>query len=104
MSTLVMSLGMIAFFAVVMAIAWRRYQRHAAKAAERSQTNLVQLLMESEVIAAQSRAAQNNLPEPSNVEASAHVDSPDNRDAHAQARTPGTRAPGIDARGAHEHN
>jgi len=34
-STLVMSLGMIAFFAVVMAIAWRRYREHAAKAAER---------------------------------------------------------------------
>ena len=99
MSTLVMSLGMIAFFAVVMAIAWRRYRGHAAKAAERSQTNLVQLLMQSEVIAAQSRAAQNNLPEPSNVEASAQVDSPDNRVAHTQAE-----APGIDARGAHEHN
>lgn len=99
MSTLVMSLGMIAFFAVVMAIAWRRYREHAAKAAERSQTNLVQLLMQSEVIAAQSRAPQNNLPEPSNVEASAFIDSPDNRVAHKQAA-----APGIDARGAHEHN
>lgn len=94
-----MSLGMIAFFAVVMAIAWRRYRGHAAKAAERSQTNLVQLLMQSEVIAAQSRAAQNHLPEPSNVEASAQVDSPDNRVAHTQAEEPG-----IDARGAHEHN
>ena len=99
MSTLVMSLGMIAFFAVVMAIAWRRYQRHAAKAAERSQTNLVQLLLESEVIAAQSRAAQNNLPEPSNVEASAQVNSPNNRVADVQ-----TKPTGLDARGAHEHN
>ena len=99
MSTLVMSLGMIAFFAVVLAIAWRRFQRHAAKAAERSQTNLVQLLLESEVIAAQSRAAQNNLPEPSNVEASAHADSPNNRVADAQ-----TKPTGLDARGAHEHN
>ena len=99
MNTLVMSLGMIAFFAVVMAIAWRRYREHAAKAAERSQTNLVQLLMQSEVIAAQSRAAQNNLPEPSNVEASAQVNSPDNRVADAQ-----TKPTGIDARGAHEHN
>ena len=94
-----MLLSMIAFFAVVMAIAWRRYQRHAIKAVERSQTNLVQLLMDSEVIAAQSRAAQNNPPESSNVEASAFIDSPDNRVAHTQAE-----APGIDARGAHEHN
>lgn len=99
MSTLVMSLGMIAFFALVMAIAWRRYRGHAAKAAERSQTNLVQLLMQSEVIAAQSRAAQNNLPEPSNVEAPAQVDSPDNRVADAQ-----TKPTGLDARSAHEHN
>ena len=94
-----MSLGMIAFFAVVMAIAWRRYRGHAAKAAEHSQTILVQLLLESEVIAAQSRAAQNNLPEPSNVEASAHADSPNNRVADAQ-----TKPTGLDARGAHEHN
>ncbi|NDG96104.1 MAG: hypothetical protein EBY42_09905, partial [Actinobacteria bacterium] len=53
MSTLVMSLGMIAFFAVVMTIAWRRYQRHAAKAAERSRAAMVQLLTDSEVVAAQ---------------------------------------------------
>ena len=55
MSTLVMSLGMIAFFAVVMAIAWRRYQRHATKAAERSHAAMVQLLTDSEVVATQSR-------------------------------------------------
>ena len=56
MSTLVMSLGMIAFFAVVMAIAWRRYQRHTTKAAERSRAAMVQLLTDSEVVAAQSQA------------------------------------------------
>ncbi|MEL0147481.1 MAG: hypothetical protein VW937_03410 [Actinomycetota bacterium] len=56
MSTLVMSLGMIAFFAVVMAIAWRRYQRHATKAAERSRAAMVQLLTDSEGVAAQSQA------------------------------------------------
>ncbi len=55
MSTLVMSLGMIAFFAVVMAIAWRRYQRHATTAAERSRAAMVQLLTDSEVVAAQSQ-------------------------------------------------
>ena len=49
-----MSLGMIAFFAVVMAIAWRRYQRHATTAAERSRAAMVQLLTDSEVVAAQS--------------------------------------------------
>ena len=57
-----MSLGMIAFFAVVMTVAWHRYQRHTTKAAERSQANVVQLLMDSEVIAAQSRAVQGNPP------------------------------------------
>ena len=50
-----MSLGMIAFFAVVMAIAWRRYQRHATTAAERSRAAMVQLLTDSEVVAAQSQ-------------------------------------------------
>ena len=55
MSTLVMSLGMIAFLAVVMAIAWRRYQRHATQAAERSRATMVQLLTDSEVVAAQSQ-------------------------------------------------
>ena len=99
MSTLVMSLGMSAFFAVVMTVAWHRYQRHTTKAAERTQANVVQLLTDSEVIAAQSRAVQGNPPEPSNVEASAFIDSPDNRVAHKQAE-----APGIDAQGAHEHN
>jgi len=54
-STLVMSLGMIAFLAVVMAIAWRRYQRHATQAAERSRAAMVQLLTDSEVVAAQSQ-------------------------------------------------
>ncbi len=50
-----MSLGMIAFFVVVMTIAWRRYQRHATKAAERSRAAMVQLLTDSEVVAAQSQ-------------------------------------------------
>ena len=50
-----MSLGMIAFFAVVITIAWRRYQRHATKAAERSRAAMVQLLTDSEVVAAQSQ-------------------------------------------------
>lgn len=54
MSTLVMSLGMIAFLAVVMAIAWRCYQRHATQAAERSRAAMVQPLTDSEVVAAQS--------------------------------------------------
>jgi len=53
-STLVMSLGMIAFLAVVMAIAWRCYQRHATQAAERSRAAMVQLLTDSEVVAVQS--------------------------------------------------
>ena len=98
MSTLVMSLGMIAFFAVVMTVAWHRYQRHTTKAAERSQANVVQLLMDSEVIAAQSRAVQSNFPELSNVDSSALIDSPDTRVADAPAQPKG-----LYVRGAREH-
>jgi predicted negative regulator of RcsB-dependent stress response len=49
-----MSLGMIVFLAVVMAIAWRRYQRHATQAAERSHAAMLELLTVSEVVADQS--------------------------------------------------
>ena len=98
MSTLVMSLGMIAFFAVVMTVAWHRYQRHTTKAAERSQANVVQLLMDSEVIAAQSRAVQGNPPQPSNVDSLALIHSPGTRVADAQAEPKG-----LDARDAREH-
>jgi len=74
-STLVMSLGMIAFFAVVMTIAWRRYQRHATQAAERSRAAMVQLLTDSEVVASQSqRDIQGENPGESTHNATASTD------------------------------
>ena len=66
MSTLVMSLGMIAFFAVVMAIAWRRYQRHATKAAERSRPPWCNFSSTPRSSPPNLKPrTQNNLPEPS---------------------------------------
>ncbi len=55
-------LALVLFLALIALMARQRYRRHAARAAERSQSAMIDLITQTEAIAREARARQDEHP------------------------------------------